>query len=330
MARPLRIQYENAYYHVTCRGNAREDIFDDETDRRSFLGLLARSSNIYQVEVHGFVLMTNHFHLVIKTPLANMQEFMRHFNISYTSYYNRRHNRVGHLYQGRYKSFLIDADSYLMEVSRYVHLNPVRIRKNELLSERELRNQLRDYSWSSYPEYLRRESQYPWLSREEVLNYFGGDNSEGRKAYARYVERDLGTDIPDPLEKGKGHGIVGEESFIKKVSARHIKPGARRESPAIKKIEKQIHPARILEAIETAMGTKQTDFLKRGYRGPARGMAMEFLYRYGGMKQREIGDLIGLDYSTVSVVRKRFQSLLERDSSIKSQFIKVQEIIIQE
>jgi len=330
MARPLRIQYEGAYYHVTCRGNAQEDIFDDETDRRSFLGLLARSSSIYQVGVLGFVLMTNHFHLVIKTPLANMQEFMRHFNISYTSNYNRRHNRVGHLYQGRYKSFLIDADTYLMEVSRYVHLNPVRIRKNELLSEQELRKQLHDYSWSSYPEYLRKAPRYPWLNREEVLEYFGGDNSEGRKAYARYVERDLGGDISNPLEQGKGHGIIGEESFIKKVSARYVTPEARRESPAIKKIEKQIHPVKILEAIESVVGTRQSDFLKRGYRGPARGMAMEFLYRYGGMKQREIGELIGLDYTTVSVDRKRFQSMLEKDSSTKELFIKVQEIIIQE
>ena len=105
MSRSLRIQYENGYYHVTCRGNARDDIFVDDADRNAFLELLARSTEIYQVDILAFVLMTNHFHIVIKTPLANLQEFMRHFNISYTSCFNRIHHRVGHLYQGRYKSF---------------------------------------------------------------------------------------------------------------------------------------------------------------------------------------------------------------------------------
>ena len=129
MARPLRIQYENAYYHVTCRGNARQEIFVQDEDRPAFLDLLNRSRQIYRVEVLAYVLMSNHFHLVVKTPLGNLQEFMRHFNISYTSYFNRRYKRVGHLYQGRYKAFLIDADSYLQEVTRYVHLNPVRVQR---------------------------------------------------------------------------------------------------------------------------------------------------------------------------------------------------------
>ena len=108
MARPLRIQFENAYYHVTCRGNAQQAIFKGDTDRLPFLDLLKRSSEIYHVEILSYVLMPNHFHLLVKTLRANLQEFMRHFNISYTSYFNHRHKRSGHLYQGRYKSFLID------------------------------------------------------------------------------------------------------------------------------------------------------------------------------------------------------------------------------
>lgn len=178
MARQLRIQYEDACYHITCRGNAREDIFRDNADRTAFLELVARSSEIYQVHVLAFVLMTNHFHLVIKTPLANLPEFMRHFNISYTSYFNRIHRRVGHLYQGRYKSFVIDADNYLMEATRYVHLNPVRMRKNENLSLLEQRKCLGAYRWSSYPDYIRKTTRHPWLCQveyhEEILSCFGG------------------------------------------------------------------------------------------------------------------------------------------------------------
>ena len=129
MARALRIQYPGAYYHVTCRGNERREIYKDDEDRKLFKEKLKVSLEVYAVEVLSYVLMSNHFHLLISTPQGNLSEFMRHFNISYTSAYNRRHRRSGHLYQGRYKAFLIDADSYLVAVSRYIHLNPIRLKK---------------------------------------------------------------------------------------------------------------------------------------------------------------------------------------------------------
>src|SRR5919106_2501983 len=128
MARPLRINYPGAFYHVTCRGNERKHIFADDRDRSAFLDKLKTSVGIYQVRVHAYVLMSNHFHFIVETLKGNLSEFMRHFNVSYTAAYNRRHQRIGHLYQGRFKAILIDADSYLLELSRYVHLNPVRLR----------------------------------------------------------------------------------------------------------------------------------------------------------------------------------------------------------
>jgi len=329
MARPLRIQYENAYYHVTCRGNAREDIFGDDADRNAFLELLARSAEIYQVDILAFVLMTNHFHIVIKTPLANLQEFMRHFNISYTSYFNRMHHRVGHLYQGRYKSFVIDADNYLMEVSRYVHLNPVRIKKKEILPVEDRRKQLRGFQWSSYPDYTREMTRYPWLNRHEVLTYFGGDNpgSGGGKAYAQFVESGLSVDVSTPLEKGKGHGIIGDKSFIEKISARYFKSMEKREVPALRKIERHINPERILDAVAVVTGAEKSAFLVRGYQDIARGLAMELLYRHGGLSQREIGELMGIDYSSVSVGRKRFRTLAEQDKEYKKLVTRIQEIL---
>jgi REP element-mobilizing transposase RayT len=112
MARPLRIEYPGAFYHVTCRGNERREIFADDRDRKRFLEILAESKEIYGVEVHGYVVMANHFHLMVMTPEANLQKFMQRFNTSYTVYFNRRHRRSGHLYQGRYKAILVDADNY--------------------------------------------------------------------------------------------------------------------------------------------------------------------------------------------------------------------------
>jgi len=187
MARPLRVQFENAYYHITCRGNSRQKIFADDSDRKAFSDLLGRSRKIYQVEVLAYVLMANHFHLLIKTPLANLQEFMRHFNISYTSYFNRIHKRTGHLYQGRYKSFLIDADHYLQEVSRYIHLNPIRIQGKEKGSRAEKIKYLGGYEWSSYPGYLVPRRRRDWLRVEEVLADFGGDRGRGRKSYRKFI-----------------------------------------------------------------------------------------------------------------------------------------------
>jgi len=171
MSRPLRIQYENAYYHVTCRGNARQKIFGRDDDRSVFLDLLNRSRQIYQIEVLAYVLMRNHVHLVVKTPLGNLKEFMRHFNISYTSYFNRRYKRVGHLYQGRYKAFLIDADFYLQEVTRYVHLNPVRVQTKGDLGIKEKKRYLGRYPWSSYPYYVGRLKGNLLLKMKEILDH---------------------------------------------------------------------------------------------------------------------------------------------------------------
>ena len=126
MARALRIEYPGALYHLTCRGNNRRAIFDDNSDRVAFLEILAQSRQIFGVRLMAYVLMENHFHLLVETPLGNLSKFMRRFNITYTGYFNRRHQRVGHVYQGRYQSFLIEKESYLSEVSRYIHLNPVR------------------------------------------------------------------------------------------------------------------------------------------------------------------------------------------------------------
>ena len=247
MARSLRIQYENAYYHVTCRGNAREEIFTNDQDRSAFLDLLNRSRQIYQVEVLAYVLMRNHFHLVLKTPLGNLKEFMRHFNISYTSYFNRRHKRVGHLYQGRYKAFVIDEDSYLQEVTRYLHLNPVRVKGKEDFVVKEKKRYLERYPWSSYLYYVGRRKGNMLLTMEEILGYFGGNTLRGRRSYQKFVEGVLGGIIESPLRKGRGHGIVGDEDFVESLRNRFLKNiGESREVPGFKGINSQIAPAKIL------------------------------------------------------------------------------------
>ena len=314
MARPLRIQFENAYYHVTCRGNSRQQIFSDHGDRLTFLDLLERSSDIYQTEILAYVLMSNHFHLFIKTRLGNLQEFMRHFNISYTSYFNWKHNRTGHLYQGRYKSFLVDADHYLQEVSRYIHLNPIRVRLRSGMTLDEKKKYLRNYRWSSYSGYLSQGGREGFLQVQEVLGYFGGDTAKGRRKYEDFVIGGLSGKMTNPLERGKGHGIVGASEFIEKIKEQYIRSTAEsRELPAVKRILAQVEPKRIIRETSEVFEVEREELLKKGYKGVARGVLMEMLYRYGGMNQREIGELMGIDYSAVSVMRKRLSALQEKD-----------------
>jgi len=319
MARPLRIQFENAYYHVTCRGNSGQEIFSNDADRSAFLDLLERSSDIYQTEILAYVLMSNHFHLFVKTPLGNLQEFMRHFNISYTSYYNWRHDRRGHLYQGRYKSFLVDADQYLQEVSRYIHLNPVRVKVRSGMTLEEKENYLRKYHWSSYGGYLSPRGRR-FVRVEEVLAYFGGDTTAGRRKYEAFVKEGVSGKLTNPLERGTGHGIIGESEFIEKIRGQYIGSDmASREIPAVKRILAQVEPERIIGEMCKAFRVEREELLRKGYKGVGRGILMEMLYRNGGMNQREIGELLGVDYSAVSVMRKRLFELQKNDRNLSAQ-----------
>ncbi len=147
MARPLRIEYEGAFYHITSRGNDRQDIFFSKVDYEKFKEYLDKSQEKYGYSLHCYILMTNHYHLLIETPNANMSKIMHYINGSYTNYINRKRRKHGHLFQGRYKAILVDRDSYLLELSRYIHLNPVRagmVEKPE------------NYPYGSYCDYIRK------------------------------------------------------------------------------------------------------------------------------------------------------------------------------
>ena len=319
MARPLRIQFENAYYHVTCRGNSGQDIFSTDEDRSRFLDLLERSHDVYQTKILAYVLMSNHFHLFVKTPLGNLQEFMRHFNICYTTYYNWRHTRRGHLYQGRYKSFLVDSDNYLQEIARYIHLNPVRVSRLSSMRLDEKRRYLRNYPWSSYGGYLDQRERRDFLEVGEVLAYFGGDTAKGRRRYEEFVMEGVSGGIPNPLEQGRGHGIIGTEGFIERIRGHYIGPSTEtREIPAVRRILAQVETEKIIGVICEMLKVEKEDLLRRGYKGAERGILMEMLYRYGGMKQREIGELMGIDYSAVSVMRKRLSELQGKDPRLSA------------
>lgn len=330
MARALRIQYPGAYYHVTCRGNERREIYKDEEDRKVFKEKLKQSLSVYGVELPGYVMMSNHFHLLLQTPQGNLSEFMRHFNISYTSAYNRRHNRIGHLYQARYKAFLIDADNYLLAVSRYMHLNPIKIRKYSKYTFKEKWSELFNYKDSSLAGYIAGGKQEPMVNYRTVLGYMGGDSRKGRHEYTEFIQQAITGEVENPMVLGKGSTIIGANEFIEWVKEKVLKDkGNKREQPALLKMRKSMDPQRLIDMFCENTGKKKEELCLRGNRTTERAYLMELLYRYCDITQPEIGKLLGgVDYSAVSQARKRFREKLEKDKKLKRRCCKIEEQIV--
>lgn len=314
MARPLRIQYPGAVYHVTCRGNERKEIFRDDRDREAFLNILFRSVNIYNIKIYGYILMDNHFHFLLETPLGNLGEVMRHFNITYTSYFNRRHKRVGHLYQGRYKSIVVDKGEYLSVLSRYIHLNPIRTKQMRGKTVKEKIGYLMDYKWSSLRGYIHKGKRDEGIEYETVLSEYGGDNDNGRGAYTRRIQADIADGL-EVKDKVIGQSILGGEKFIKWIKEKFLKGEKDRECPPLREIQRYRAKEEILQAVEKETGKSFEEI--KGERESIRQIAMDILYRVGGIKGVEIGRMFGVDYSTVSQGRKQLREKMQRDRKLR-------------
>ncbi len=315
MARPLRIQYPDAVYHVTCRGNEKQNIYRDDADRHRFLQLLNQSVNIYTINLHSYVLMTNHFHLLVETPLGNLSEFMRHFNIVYISYFNHRHKRVGHLYQGRYKAIVVDKDEYLSVLSRYIHLNPVRIKAQQKVEPKERYRSLVNYPWSSLSGYLKKRKKQHFVNYNLVLADYGGDTDKARKSYRKALIEEMvqGKDIHEEII---GSTVLGGEEFVAWLKKTYLGDEKDREAPAHRAIIRQQSQEEIVEVVVRRTG-KTLEELKKS-KGPLRQIMMDMLHRRGGLTNPEIGRLFGVDYSSVSQERKRLRHRLEKDRKLSA------------
>jgi putative transposase len=206
MARPLRIELPGAVYHLTSRGNARADIFADNTDRQTFLLLLEGAVNRFNWICHAYCLMDNHYHLMIETPDGNLSMGMRHLNGVYTQSFNRRHKRIGHVFQGRFKAVIVEKESHLLELCRYVVLNPVRA--GIVTSPQKWR-------WSSYRATGGNAKNEPYLSTDWLLGQFGESKSEARIKYRQFVKDGM-VEKEAPWEKLKGQIILGSDTFIER------------------------------------------------------------------------------------------------------------------
>ncbi len=263
MARPLRVELAGGLYHVMSRGNERRPIVRDDADRQRRLDWLQRTVETYNWRLHAFVLLTNHEHLFLETPEPNLSAGMHLLNGSYTGYFNVRHRRVGHLFQGRFKAHLIEEEGYFTEISRYIHLNPVRAR---LVSKPE------QWKWSSYAGYRGSKTALGWVTYDRVLGEFGGLGAEARRRYCRFVEAGIEDPPASPWKNAVGGFLVGSESFAMRV--RRLLDGrqADPEVPQVRALRRRPGLDRIVAVVAEHFGCGREEW-SSGRRSDALGRA---------------------------------------------------------
>src|SRR5213080_3427935 len=280
MARPLRIEFEDAIYHLCARGNARQAIFHGERDRTRFVELLSESAQRFEAAILCFVLMGNHFHLVAQTRRPNLRRWMHWLLVSYTMFFNRRHRSSGHLFQGRYQSFLVQEGDYLLGLSRYVHLNPVRGLRLGRGSPTERRKRLRGFKWSSYRGYAGLSAPFPFLEEAMVLDELRGPKRAERLHYRRFVEEGRLKGMENAFSAVLWHAVLGDESFVQKLRDR-VKGlhKQRREITSLRKAAASIEPDRILQRVAEKYHVDRERLVARGERGlHARNVAMWMIW----------------------------------------------------
>ena len=278
MARPLRIEYPGAVYHVTSRGNGRNFIFLNDEDREAFLQILSQTIERCNWLCHGFCLMDNHYHLLIETLDPTLSRGMRHLNGVYTQSFNRRHSRVGHVFQGRYKAILVQKDSHLLELCRYVVLNPVRAKMVEDPEE---------WKWSSYQATSFAVSKLAWLTTDWILGQFARNRKTARENYQIFVKKGI-SEKASPWESLKGQIFFGSKEFVGS-----LKEGTKADDGRIKEVPKaQRYANRIkLEALFRQVKDKT-----------GRNEAVWLAYVQYGYKMKEIADFLSIHYTTVSKI----------------------------
>ncbi len=219
MARPLRVEFAEAAYHVMARGNERRAIFRDDRDRHRFLETVGEMVARFGVRLHAYCLMSNHYHLLLDTPRANLSQAVGWLQVTYTVRFNHRHRRSGHLFQGRFKAQLIEADEYAQGLVEYVHLNPVRPRQKEQRLEAERAGELEQYRWSSHRVYAGLERKAPGWLCQDWLRYWGVEPAAARRQYRQSLARWVGRPVANPWEKLVGGLVLGGEKLLRQAQA---------------------------------------------------------------------------------------------------------------
>ena len=307
MPRPQRIEYENALYHVMNRGRARQTIFHDEYYYQAFLDTLEEAHGRFGCVIHAYCLMGNHYHLLLETPNANLSRVMRHINGVYTQRHNRLKHTDGPLFRGRYKAVLVDGDAYLLQLSRYIHRNPVD-------GKRPLVTDLADYPWSSYPAYIGKMKAPSWLCREITYQMLG--QKQRYRGYATYVMQGVDEQTARWYRRGNMAAIVGDKEFKSWVYDELLVELEAEERARV------IHPVLSMEAIVTGVADawdttpeRLTAVVKGPWKGSdARKVAMYLCQELADARLRDIAQLFNLGHAgSVSFVTHQVRKRRRED-----------------
>jgi putative transposase len=318
MPRRLRIQFPDAIYHLMARGNGRQDIVRDDHDRDRLLDYLGRAALRCSWRVYTFVIMSNHLHLVLKTPQPNLARGMQGFLSSYANAWARRHRFAGHVFQGRYRTELVEDETYLWTVTRYVHLNPVRARIVEHPAA---------WPWSSYPGYARRGRRREWMAYDDLLaawdGAFGGSGPAG--AYRRYVIAGLSEPPESPWTAAHQGWILGSRSFVDRVGAM-VRGEPRRERRRESRLLEGLSLARVCEVVCATYAIEPGELSRRGSRNPARAALAYLARRRTAATNAELVPLLGLSRpESVPNLTRRFEAWLVADAGVRQQLSRLEE-----
>lgn len=312
MARQLRIEFPGAFYHVFSRGNQKQPIFLSDDDKYFFIKCLREAYEKFGIKIHAYCLMPNHYHLILETPLGNMSSMMHFLNTAYTVYFNTKHKRCGHLFQGRYKSILIEAESYGQELSRYIHLNPVRSKIVELPEQ---------YPWSSYEFYRGAARPEKWLETTFILSLFGEHLGEAKMVYIEFVLMGVGEELPAPVRDSMRKGILGRDEFVARIKSEHLggklsKPD--REKPQLRKLRKKPDLPLVLYVSEKVLGPRNKHLLP---------IAILISHKNSALKLREIGEFFSLSISSVSNACSRARAAIAGNATLANAMEEIEQAI---
>ncbi len=308
MARSLRINYPGAFYHVTSQGNERRDVFKGQRDREKFLSYLESAVFRYGAVVHCWCLMGNHYHLLVETPEGNLPQIMRHINGAYTTYFNVKRKRSGHLFQGRYKAWLVEADAYALELSRYIHLNPVRA---GLVLRPE------DYLWSSYRSFIGRVGTPDWLKTGQILGCFSEKAAEAPSRYRKFVEDRLGKEYESPLQDAVAGSILGRPVFIDKVKHDHVHGRVpAKDVPALRQLMDRPGVEEIMNAVGEEEGVSEKE---------ARRIGVYLSHTLCGLPLRPLGEIFGMRETALCEASRRMKNRISANPELAQVVAKISE-----
>jgi REP element-mobilizing transposase RayT len=311
MARPLRVEYPGAYYHVINRGNNQEKIFLNDRDKQKFLEYLGKANERFSVIIHTYCLMSNHFHLLVQTPEPNLSRAMQWINVSYATYFNRKCGRCGHLFQGRFKAILIDADGYLKHLSRYIHVNPVRAKIVSTPSK---------YQWSSYSAYIGKEKTPQFLKTDWLLSHFGRSKKEAKRNYKAFVEKaDIRT-LENPHKQLTEGFILGDLDFVNWVKETFLsKRPEDKEIPQLMKLKPKVQIEAIVDAVSEDFACSEKQILVKGRKkNKAREVAIHLARDLSGMSCKDLGLYFGgVSGALITIMSNRIAQEIEKNRRFK-------------